>query len=185
MAETASAPKETETTAKQETTGPQAAKPGASVTPFDALRREVDRLFEDFRAGDWRWPFRRPGAEVEMAWPRAGGWGLTPAIDLVEKDERFEITAELPGMEENSVEVKVAGNMLTIRGEKREEKEEKDKQYHLSERRYGSFQRTFQIPAGVDVDGIDASFAKGVLTVSLPKSPEARRAEKKIEVRKA
>lgn len=187
MADTAVSPNESETKAASggDAPNPEAAKPATSVTPLDALRREVDRLFEDFRAGDWRWPFRRSGTDLEMAWPRAAAWALAPAIDLVEKDGGFEITAELPGMEEKSVEVKVAGNMLSIRGEKRESKEEKDKHYHLSERRYGSFQRSFQVPAGVDVDRIDASFSNGVLTVSLPKTPEAQRAEKKIEVRKA
>ena len=158
------------------------AKREEAGTPFDMLRREIDRVFDDVRSGSFRWPFRRPGMDLEVAWPRPEGWQMAPAMDLVEKDGAFEITAELPGLEEKNVEVKVANNMLTIRGEKREEKEEKDKQYYLSERRYGAFQRSFRIPVGVDVDRIAASFARGVLTVTLPKGAEAQQGEKKIDI---
>ena len=73
--------------------------------------------------------------------------------------------------------------MLTIKGEKKEEKEEKAKNYHLSERRYGAFQRSFQLPFGVDAEKIEANFQKGVLTVTLPKTPEAQKKEKKIEIK--
>ena len=83
----------------------------------------------------------------------------------------------------SNIEVKVADDILTIKGEKKEEKEEKDKNYYMSERRYGSFQRSFQLPPGVDQGKIDASFQKGVLTVTLPKSPEAQQKEKKIVVK--
>ncbi|TIO80260.1 MAG: Hsp20/alpha crystallin family protein [Mesorhizobium sp.] len=106
-------------------------------------------------------------------------------MDLVEKANAYEITAELPGIDEKNIEIKLANNVLTIKGEKNEEKEEKEKDYYLSERRYGSFQRSFQLPEGVDADKIDASFAKGVLTVKLPKTAEARKAEKKITVKAA
>lgn len=154
-------------------------------TAFDVLRREIDRVFDDVRGGTFHWPFRRPGTDLEIAWPRTEAWQIAPAMDLVEKDGAFEITAELPGLEEKNVDVNVAGNTLTIRGEKREEKEEKDKhkQYYLSERRYGSFQRSFRIPVGVDVDRIEASFSKGVLKVLLPKTAEAQQAEKKIDIK--
>jgi HSP20 family protein len=165
--------------------GQAPAKREDAGTPFDMLRREIDRVFEDVRSGTFRWPFRRPGMDLEVAWPRAEDWQIAPAMDLVEKDGAFKITAELPGLEEKNVEVKVANNTLTIRGEKREEKEkeDKDRQYYLSERRYGSFQRSFRIPVGVDLDRIEANFAKGVLTVTLPKSAEGQRSEKKIDVK--
>jgi HSP20 family protein len=163
-----------------------AGKTEAASAPFDALRREIDRLFEDFRAGDWRWPFRRPGMDPDVPWPpRGASWQLAPAMDLVERDGGYEIHAELPGMDEKDVEVKVTGNRVTIRGEKREQREERDKQYHLSERRFGAFQRSLQIPPEVDLDRIEASFSKGVLTVRLPKTQEAQKAEKKIEIRPA
>jgi len=97
----------------------------------------------------------------------------------------YEIAAELPGMDEKNIEVKFADGVLTIKSEKREEKEEKNKDYYLSERSFGSFQRSFQVPSGVDIDKIDASFKNGVLTVTLPKSTEAQKAEKKITVKAA
>jgi HSP20 family protein len=96
-----------------------------------------------------------------------------------------QITAELPGMDESNINVKVSDNVLTIRGEKKEEKEEKKKDYYMSERRFGSFQRSFEVPDGVDAERIEASFKNGVLTVNLPKSPEALKKEKSIPVKKA
>ncbi len=147
---------------------------------FERMRREMDRLFDEF---DWRSPFRRSVFDIEPLWRHELSWAATPAVDIAEKDKAYEVTAELPGMDENNIEVKVASGMLTIKGEKKEEKEEKKKDYYHSERRYGSFERRFQIPEGVDTSKIEASFKKGVLTVMLPKSPEAQAAEKKITVK--
>ena len=152
-------------------------------SPFESLRREVDRLFDDFRPFNWRLPSRVFGFEAPR--PARPEWGIAPAVDLAEKEDRYEITAELPGIDEKNVEIKLSNHTLTIKGEKKEEKEEKDKDYYLSERRYGSFQRSFQVPEGVDADKIDASFTKGVLTVKLPKTAEAQKAEKKITVKAA
>jgi len=86
-------------------------------------------------------------------------------------------------MDEKNIELKVSGGTLTIKGEKQEEKEERKKGYYLSERRFGSFERSFRTPDGVDTDKIAATFKKGVLTVALPKKPEAMKAEKKIMVK--
>jgi HSP20 family protein len=152
------------------------------VSPFDTLRREVDRLFDEFRPAGWRLPFRRPSA-FELTWPRLEGWQVAPAMDMVEKEEAFEITAELPGLDKKNVEIKLSNGNLTIKGEKKEEKEEREKEYYLSERRYGSFQRMFRVPEGVDTDNIDASFKNGMLTVTLPKSPAAKQSEKQISVK--
>jgi HSP20 family protein len=150
--------------------------------PFDSLRREIDRLFEDFRPFGWPLPTRR--SSFAMDTPRAtDGWSMNPAFDFVEKNAEYEITAELPGIDEKNIEIKLSNHLLTIRGEKSESKEENDKDYFLSERRFGSFQRSFLVPEGVDTDRIDANFSKGLLTLHLPKSAEARNAEKKIEVR--
>ena len=88
-------------------------------------------------------------------------------------------------MDEKNVEVKFADGVLTIKGEKREEKEEKKKDYYLSERNYGSFQRAFQVPDGVDADKIEATFKNGVLIVTMPKSAEAQKSAKKITVKAA
>ena len=110
---------------------------------------------------------------------------MMPAVDVAESDRAYKVHAELPGIDEKNVEVKVTDGVLTIKGEKQEEKEEKKKDYYLSERSFGSFQRAFQIPNGVDLDKIEANFKKGVLTVTLPKSTEAQKAEKKITVKSA
>lgn len=111
-------------------------------------------------------------------------WGAAaPAVDITEREKAYEITAELPGMDEKNIEVKVTDGSLTIKGEKHEEKEEKKKNYYLHERHFGSFERRFGLPDGVDADKIEAAFKKGVLTVTLPKKPEAQKPAKKIEVK--
>ncbi len=152
--------------------------------PFEGLRREIDRLFDDFDAGIGRSPFHRSLFDATPFWRREADWAV-PAVDVAETDKAYEVTAELPGMDEKSIEVKFADGVLTIKGEKQEEKEEKKKDYHLSERSFGSFQRAFQVPDGVDADKIEASFKKGVLTVTLPKSTETQKAAKKITVKAA
>ena len=122
-------------------------------------------------------------------WRRHGAarWVLAKSrrVDVVDTEKAYEVTAELPGMDEKNVEVKLANGALTIKGEKKEEKEkEKNKDYHVSERRYGSFQRSFTVPDGVDEDKIEATFKNGVLTVSLPKTAEAQKKEKQIAIKK-
>jgi HSP20 family protein len=92
--------------------------------------------------------------------------------------DAYEITTELPGLDEKNIEVKLANGVLSIKGEKQEEKEEKQKDYYRRERSFGSFERSFQIPEGVDTDKIAASFKNGILSVTLPKSAEARKPAK-------
>jgi len=161
----------------------------ASTSPtqslFGNLRREIDRLFEDFDGGIWRSPFRGSAFDVVPFWSRETTWPAAPAVDFTDTEKAYEITAELPGIDEKNVEVKVANGVLSIKGEKQEEKEEKKKDYYLRERNYGSFERAFQVPDGVDADKIEASFKKGVLTVTLPKKPEAQTAAKRIDVKAA
>lgn len=151
--------------------------------PFERLRHEVDRLFEDFGRDFWRSPFRHPIFDIEPFGRRALEWTAAPAVDIVERDNAYEVTAELPGLDEKNIEVNVANGRLTIKGEKHEEKEEKKKGYHLQERRFGSFERSFVLPEGVDADKIEANFNKGVLMVRLPKKPGAQKPEQKIEVK--
>ncbi len=153
--------------------------------PFDTLRQEIDRLFDDFDGSSWLRPWRRSFFNVEPFWRREAAWSAEPAVDIVEKEAAYEITAELPGFDEKNVEVSLANGGLVIKGEKSVEKEEKEKNYHLHERRFGSFERYFDLPEGTDADRIEASFKKGVLTVTLPKKPEARKPEKKIEIKSA
>ncbi len=149
--------------------------------PFEDLRREVDRLLEDFGRGNWFKP-SLPSFSLEPVIRRQFSWNA-PAVDLVEKDRAYEIKAELPGLDESNIEVSVRNGSIVISGEKQEEKEEKGKGYHVRERQFGSFQRAFAIPAGVDADRIDAAFKNGVLTVTLPKTAEAQKPEKKIKVK--
>ncbi|HTW35421.1 MAG TPA: Hsp20/alpha crystallin family protein [Rhizomicrobium sp.] len=149
--------------------------------PFEALRREVDRLFEDFDDSFWKAPFRR-----SMLGYAPFGRTLTstvPAVDIAEKDGNYEISAELPGIDEKDVEVKLSDGGLTIRGENKEQREEKRKGYHLSERQYGEFERFFAVPEGVDTEKVSAVFKNGVLTVSLPKTTLAQKQEKKSQSR--
>ena len=168
---------------KTEEKSPAPAPAQSGWPSFHSLRREVDRIFEDFDRGFFRMPFRRSGFDVAPFFRPEISWGTVPAVDIAEKDSTFEITAELPGLEASNVEVKLANGNLTIRGEKKDEKEEKKKDYYLSERHYGVFERSFQVPGTVDADKIAASFKNGVLTVTLPKTVEAQKSTKKIEVK--
>lgn len=176
MAETKLAVKTEEKSTAQPTTP-------APFHPFESLRREVDRLFSDFERGNWLRSFGRFALDPDVFSRRELSWGNVPATDIAEKDQEYEVTAELPGMDESNIEVKVSNGMLTIKGEKKEEKEEKRKDYYLSERRYGAFERSLRVPEGVDTDKIEAAFKNGVLTVKLPKTPEAQKKEKKIAVK--
>jgi HSP20 family protein len=151
--------------------------------PFLALRTEMDRLFDRFASG-FGFPALGRMLAAEPAWrpvwPFADGG---PAVDMTENSTGYKITAELPGMAEKDIEVTVTDEMLTIKGEKRADHEEKGENLYLSERSYGSFQRSFALPRGIDREKVSASFANGVLTVTLPKTQEAQKKEKKIEVK--
>jgi HSP20 family protein len=147
------------------------------LEPWRSFRREMDLLFDRFSKG-FGLPSFEPFWTAETDLP-------APAVDVAEDDKAYIVTAELPGIEEKDVDVTVSSGMLVIKGEKKQEKEEKDKNYYLSERSYGSFQRSFSVPDAVDRDKIAANFAKGILTVTLPKNAQAQKAEKKIDVKAA
>ncbi|UJW76283.1 Hsp20/alpha crystallin family protein [Rhizobium sp. SL42] len=164
------------------TENPQTSITDRPWAALDTLRQEIDRLFTDFHPFSLGAPVARGLRSLD---PSAFPWKVAPAVDMIEKDGFYEVTAELPGMDDKSVEVKVANGVLTIRGEKSEEKSEDKKDYHLSERRYGSFQRSFALPDGIDRDKIEATFSKGLLSVTLPKTAEAVSSEKKIEIKAA
>jgi HSP20 family protein len=172
-----------ETTKVPVTTERKAGEPASALEawrPFRSFRQEMDRLFEDFER-DWGWP--RSTFSIEPFRRREATWVAAPAVDVAETDKAYEITAEMPGLAERDLEVKLASGVLTIKGEKQEEKEEKKRDYYISERRYGAFERGFRLPEGIDTDKIEASFKNGVLKVVLPKTPEAQKAEKKIDVK--
>ena len=153
--------------------------------PFLSLRQEIDRLFDDFGRGFWRLPTRGSIFDIEPLWQREVTWEATPPVDIAESEKAYELTAELPGMDEKNLEVKVANGNLIIKGEKQEEKEEKKKDYYVRERNFGFFERRFELPESVDADKIEANFKKGVLTLTLPKKLEAQKPAKKIEVKAA
>lgn len=142
--------------------------------PLASLRREMDRLFDEF--GTARWPV--PGAMRLMA-----EMPPVPAMDLVGHGDGYEITAELPGIDLEDIELRVTGDMLVLKGEKREESERKDKDRHVSERRYGSFRRSLRLPPDADPARIEATCTNGVLKITLPRTEKAREAEKKIEIK--
>ena len=136
---------------------------------MDMLRNEMDRVFDRFLEPRWY--------EFEPA----GEWA--PMVDVSETKDAVVVTAEIPGVEQKDINVSLQDQVLTIKGEKRQEKEEKDKNYHFSERSYGAFQRSFQLPLSIDRDKVAADFSNGVLTITLPKTAEAQKPQKKIEVR--
>jgi len=153
--------------------------------PFETLRREMNRLFDEYDRGFWPAQFWRSAFDIEPFWRRELSWVKTPPVDVVEHEKAFEITADVPGFDEKDIEVKTSNGNLVIKGEKKAEKEEKKKDYYLHERRFDSFERSFGLPETVDTDKLEATFKKGVLTVTLPKKPEAQKPEKKIEVKAA
>ena len=152
---------------------PVAKQPEAAVDPFNAFRQEVDHLFDNFFNG---------GGLV----PQATSWGTTiPKLEVTDGDKELTITAELPGLEEKDVDVKVSGDMLTVEGEKSEETEKKEGERTYSERTYGSFFRSVRLPFAVGDEKVDATFDKGVLTIRLEKPPEVQQGVKHIEVKRA
>ena len=151
--------------------------------PWQSFRTEMDRLFDRF-AGGFGFPSLRRMFDVEPSWPQESPLSFAaPAVDITEDDKAYKIAAELPGMSEKDIDVSITGDMLVLKGEKRQEREEKEKNRYLAERSYGSFQRNFAIPDGIDRDKIVAEFSKGVLTLTLPKTPDAQKQQKKIEVK--
>ena len=132
----------------------------APWTGFGSLRKEMDRLFERF--GDWDLPEMRT----------LGDW--TPSLDVSETKDAFMVKVEVPGLDSKDISVSLEGQMLTIKGEKEHEKEEKDEQFYRAERAYGAFARTIRLPAAVDGGKVIAGYKNGVLTVTMPKAPGAK-----------
>lgn len=134
-----------------------------ALTPWSGLstlRHEMDRLFDRFWEGEF------------PTLPTAAEWA--PAMDLSETKDALIVKAEIPGIEPKEIEVALQGEVLTIKGEKEEEREEKDKHYYRKERTYGAFARSLRLPAAVDGSKVTASFKNGLLTITLPKAPAAK-----------
>lgn len=138
--------------------------------PFVAMQNEINRMFKDFGRG---WPARFADSEV------------SPRIDVAETDSALEVTAELPGIDEKDVDVMLRDDVLTIRGEKKSEREEKKTDYHLLERSFGSFARSIRLPFEADSEAVKANFAKGLLKVTIAKPPQVKEKTVKIPVRSA
>ncbi|SUS03345.1 conserved hypothetical protein [uncultured Defluviicoccus sp.] len=134
------------------------------INPFDLLQSEIDRVFESFNT-----------------WPAVfTDRGFSPTMEVTETDGSIEVSTELPGMDEKDVEISVTDGMLTIRGEKKFEKDEKKKHYRTVERSYGSFERAVALPQGVDASKVKAHMSKGVLKVDIPKPAAAKAQQVKI-----
>jgi HSP20 family protein len=141
--------------------------------PYLTFQQQMNRMFDDF--------FRDWGLEPSPAF--GGGWeAFSPSVDVVETDKAIKVDVELPGLEEKDIDVSISRDVLTISGEKRQEKEEKKHNYVRTERSYGSFKRSIPLPGEVDAGKADAVFRKGVLTVTLPKAVKAQ-AQKKITIK--
>lgn len=142
--------------------------------PFTAMHNEMDRMLANF-FGEDRLPVPTNGHHMVVRW------------DVAETDDAVKISADLPGLTEKDIDVTLADGILTIKGERKTEKETdgKDKRYHRIERSYGAFERAMSLPSDVDESKIAADFKNGVLELTLPKKPEARKKAKKIQVKAA
>ncbi len=136
---------------------------------LERMRREMDRIWDSF--------FERRPARVEEA---AAEW--LPMLDVSETKNDYVVKAELPGIDPKDIDISLMDDVLTIKGEKKQEKEEKEENYHVIERCYGSFSRSVRLPGQVQSDKINATFKNGVLKVTLPKTEEAKKKEIKIKV---
>jgi HSP20 family protein len=143
--------------------------------PFQALRSEMDQLFDSFLTGAF------PSPRFLEGWRE----GLLPALDMREDGSCVTIEAELPGLDIKDVELTVENGVLSISGERKLEKHEEKENYHLLERRYGRFDRSIRLPESIDENKVEAKFDKGILRVILKKKPEAIRQQKKIAIKAA
>lgn len=143
---------------------------------FQSLQKEIDRVFEDFR-------HMRP--QFDFGELTEAGGRIVPRLDISEADDKVEISAELPGVKEDDIDVSVSGNTLTLRGEKSASRDEEKKDFRLVERSYGSFSRSVPLNFDINPDDVSATFSDGVLTIAIAKPQEVVAKTRKIEVKKA
>lgn len=155
--------------------------PARQQDVFSAMRDEMDRVFERFERG---WPLL-PGLFGRGGAVSGERGGMMPALDIRDDGNAVVVEADLPGVDDKDVTVTLANGMLTIKGEKKAERKEEKDNYYMSERSYGSFQRSIALPDTIDEDKVEAHFEKGVLKVVAQKRPEAVKAERKIEIKSA
>lgn len=157
-----------------------AAGPGSLHShPFAALRRQVDRLLEEFERGTGGASATADSPPALLALTSS----LQPAMDVVEQENAYKVSVDLPGFDASNIEVGIRGNFLVIAGERKAEKEKKGKEYHLSERISGSFERRVNLPADVDPVAVSASLKNGVLRILLPRRSGPQGASRKIDVK--
>ncbi|WP_225772891.1 Hsp20/alpha crystallin family protein [Pseudomonas sp. Marseille-Q5115] len=149
--------------------------------PFEHMRRQFEQLFHDFSGVPSLFPKGRR-FDDDPYWLSGAVKLQAPAVDIAETEKSYEISAEVPGVDQKQLSVKVINGILHLKGEKLEEHEDTSKNYHLTERRYGSFERAFTLPKSVDAEGIEATFKHGVLKVTLPKKAEAIQPEKSVTI---
>lgn len=157
-------------------------EPGAAVSalaPLRAWEREMERMFEDFPFPFPRWP-RFRGLEA-FRFPRELGIQM-PSVDVYDEKDQVVVKAELPGLGKDDIEVNLTDSVLTIKGEKKREEEVKKANYYRSEREYGFFQRSIDLPSEVKSDEVKASFKDGVLEIRLPKTEEAKKKAVRVQV---
>lgn len=146
-----------------------------NTVPLRSLHQEINKIFDDFNRG-----FGMPGVNVDDTTAIST---LSPHIDVAETDKAIELSAELPGVSQDDVDVTLVDDVLTIKGEKKAEKTDEKKDYRVVERSYGSFQRSMRLPFKVDASAIEAQFTNGVLKVVLPKPPEVEAQSQKIAIK--
>lgn len=151
---------------------------GRHQDPMLQIHRDIDHLFDQFFQG---WGMPRTGGFGHLS-DLAGESLLKPKVDLSGADQEYQLTVEIPGVSEKDVSVDISNNVMTIKGEKKLEKEEKEKNYYRIERSYGSFQRVLSLPEDVDQDGIKASFNNGVLTITMPRKALPKGEVKQVEI---
>lgn len=145
------------------------------------FHREFDRIFDQAFRG---FGLAQPWLDGVL-WPRMADGMLKPTLDLSATDKEYTISVEIPGVDEKDVRLEIANETLTIRGEKKQEKEERDKNYYRVERSYGSFQRVLSLPEDADQAGVKATFKRGILTISMPRKPLPQADVRKIEIKSA
>jgi len=161
---------------EEEQTSKTQALPITREPSLGRLHQEIDQLFESFFRG---FPFS-PIRQTEQTW--MGGM-MMPKVDIAEEGKHYTITVEVPGVEEKDLEVSIADGTLTIRGEKRHEQENREKQYHRVERSYGAFQRMLSLPNDANEEAVEAKFKNGILTLTVPKNPSTKPAGRKIAIK--
>jgi HSP20 family protein len=149
--------------------------------PVERIHDQIDRMFDDFFRG-----YGFPNREFGETWDEMTRSGLfKPNLDISESDREYSVAVELPGVEQKNVELELVDDVLKIKGEKKQESEKKDKNYHCIERSYGTFQRVLNLPDDADRDGIQAEYKNGIMTITIPRQPGKKPGSKRIDIKSA